>query len=374
MDHTYTKQCIRDTLNTNAQTHETYAVALFSVLDHTFATASQTERTVFRALCRERLTPALVRAVCDTKDILARLTDELASIRLPRLNDHDVESTMHILHGRHRQAVRFLFAALDSGTTDSVIEHDLRPLSDRLRPDLEIDPRGFRMHALQREAAMLRLLRFRDDVPADTLFIVLWNVCLAVQKKPLLSDIAFQIINPLLIEQLAQRPASLRVVDLLEKALRVSTHTPPPGDSRQQDQRQQEQRQREHQQQQKQRQREQQRKQDTKPHSSAPSLANLRRDYFDGTGRERAKSILNNMDTNKDGVISQSEAVKACRQKSEDAKAIGLPLVNVRQEDGTRDAFAEVFASIDLNNDKTLDEDEVREQLWTIYREQHYKP
>ena len=357
MDHTYTLQSIKGVLNASRRTHEAYTVALLSVLDHTFA-KTYAERALFDALCRERLTPALVHATSDTHNILASLTDTLGNMPVPLLNEHDVETTLHILHGLHRQAVRLLFAAINAEKPDAQIQHDLLALSGNLRPDLETDPRGMRMDAKQREIAMLRLLAFRDDVPPVQLFLALFNACRNTRTKLPLSEIAFRIINPVLIDQLAQRPASWQVVHLLETTLNVSTHTPPQY-SRHEEQQQKQQQERHEQKQHQQQQHQQQQHQQQRPHQH-------QHQQTERLLKERAAEIFKQLDLNHDNVVSQSEAIKCCRNKSEYAEAIGLPLGHVRQEGGTKDAFQMIYNRIDSNNNKTLEMDEILAALREI--------
>jgi acetyl/propionyl-CoA carboxylase alpha subunit len=273
------------------------------------------------------------------------------------------------------------------------------------------------MHDQQREEAIARLLRFRDDLPQSDLFVILWNVCLNTQVHAL-TTFCQQTLNPLLVQSLVQRPSSLRVASLLQNELRGTQQAPqgnsraPPDDARrrneeqqrrqqddqrqreyqrQQQQRQQEQeqrkqqedeRQREYQRQQQQRQQQQDHRQqeqreqqedEQKQHPKTkrrfcPTTQKMREWIDNGAGRKKSQQILKRMDLNHDGMISQIEAIKACKKNSQDAADIGLPLGNIRQEGGTRNVFQSVFNEIDTNGDKQLDEVELLYQLWNMHK------
>ena len=76
------------------------------------------------------------------------------------------------------------------------------------------------------------------------------------------------------------------------------------------------------------------------------------------------------IDANNDGELSRAEVIKACRADERVRTLLGLPRV-IRQEDGTRDAFEEVFQRIDADDSKAISLDEfcrvfsVRSPRWT---------
>lgn len=76
-----------------------------------------------------------------------------------------------------------------------------------------------------------------------------------------------------------------------------------------------------------------------------------------------AERIMLELDTNGDGVISQMEAIKACREKKREAGELGLPLGHIRQEDDMRIAFHHVFMEIDENGNKALELSELLKRL-----------
>jgi hypothetical protein len=74
--------------------------------------------------------------------------------------------------------------------------------------------------------------------------------------------------------------------------------------------------------------------------------------------RERAcKEAFNLIDKNNDGLLSRIEVIQASRRNAKVRALFGLP-ASIRQEDGTRDRFEEVFQKIDTNDDKQIDLEE----------------
>ena len=59
------------------------------------------------------------------------------------------------------------------------------------------------------------------------------------------------------------------------------------------------------------------------------------------------------VDVNQDGEASRAEVIKAARMDAEVRKLLGLPAM-IRQEDGSRDAFEEVFQKFDLDSSKAI--------------------
>ena len=60
------------------------------------------------------------------------------------------------------------------------------------------------------------------------------------------------------------------------------------------------------------------------------------------------------IDRNGDGVLSRIEVIRACRSDPSICELLGLPRV-IRQEDGTRDAFEQVFQQLDADDSKSID-------------------
>ena len=68
------------------------------------------------------------------------------------------------------------------------------------------------------------------------------------------------------------------------------------------------------------------------------------------------------IDANGDGVLSRAEVIKACRASERVRTLLGLPK-NIRQEDGTRDSFEEVFQKFDADDSKSITLDEFSGRL-----------
>ena len=68
------------------------------------------------------------------------------------------------------------------------------------------------------------------------------------------------------------------------------------------------------------------------------------------------------IDANGDGVLSRAEVIKACRASERVRTLLGLPK-NIRQEDGTRDSFEEVFQKFDADDSKSITLDEFSRRL-----------
>ena len=63
------------------------------------------------------------------------------------------------------------------------------------------------------------------------------------------------------------------------------------------------------------------------------------------------------IDSNKDGSLSRAEVIKSCRRDAITRELLGLP-ATIRQEDGSRDVFEEVFQQFDIDHSKTIERDE----------------
>lgn len=73
----------------------------------------------------------------------------------------------------------------------------------------------------------------------------------------------------------------------------------------------------------------------------------------DDTSRALSQAFAR-IDSNGDGVLSRAEVIKACRHDEETRVLLGLP-AKIRQEDGTRDAFEEIFQWLDGDMSKQID-------------------
>jgi hypothetical protein len=62
------------------------------------------------------------------------------------------------------------------------------------------------------------------------------------------------------------------------------------------------------------------------------------------------------MDTHQNGSLSQIDIIKGCRSNPRVRDLLGLP-EKIRQEDGTRDAFEEVFHAMDASGEKKVNFD-----------------
>ena len=76
-------------------------------------------------------------------------------------------------------------------------------------------------------------------------------------------------------------------------------------------------------------------------------------------GRAKASAAFRKMDNNGDGSLSRAEVILAVKKDAEVRELLGLgDHAQIRQEDGSRDAFEVVFQSLDANSDKVIDEAE----------------
>jgi len=76
--------------------------------------------------------------------------------------------------------------------------------------------------------------------------------------------------------------------------------------------------------------------------------------------RQHLQSVFDKCDANRDGKVSKAELIKALRRKSGLVSgALKLP-VNIRQEDGSRDVFEQVFQGADADGDRYLTWEEFR--------------
>lgn len=72
---------------------------------------------------------------------------------------------------------------------------------------------------------------------------------------------------------------------------------------------------------------------------------------------QQARAAFLKIDKNKDGSLSRAEVITAVRAEPEIRTLLGLP-AQIKQEDGTRDAFEQVFQAMDVDSSKKIDEQE----------------
>ena len=72
---------------------------------------------------------------------------------------------------------------------------------------------------------------------------------------------------------------------------------------------------------------------------------------------QQARAAFLKIDKNKDGSLSRAEVITAVRAEPEIRSLLGLP-AQIKQEDGTRDAFEQVFQAMDVDSSKKIDEQE----------------
>ena len=75
--------------------------------------------------------------------------------------------------------------------------------------------------------------------------------------------------------------------------------------------------------------------------------------YFDRKCRE----AFDLMDRNSDGKLTRIEVIQACKNDERVREMLGLP-TNIRQEDGTREQFEQVFQRFDQDDSKDISYDE----------------
>ena len=68
------------------------------------------------------------------------------------------------------------------------------------------------------------------------------------------------------------------------------------------------------------------------------------------------------IDRNGDGVLSRIEVIQACRSDERVAKLLRLPKT-IKQEDGSRDRFEEIFRQMDTDDSKEVDQEEFK-RFW----------
>ena len=68
------------------------------------------------------------------------------------------------------------------------------------------------------------------------------------------------------------------------------------------------------------------------------------------------------IDKNGDGVLSRIEVIQACRSDERVAKLLRLPQT-IKQEDGSRDRFEEIFQQMDTDDSKEVDMEEFQ-RFW----------
>ena len=78
---------------------------------------------------------------------------------------------------------------------------------------------------------------------------------------------------------------------------------------------------------------------------------------------ERCKQVFTLLDKNGDGILSRIEIIQACRKDERVATLLRIPQ-QIRQEDGSRDAFETMFQSMDDDDSKAVSLDEF--QRWWL--------
>ena len=77
----------------------------------------------------------------------------------------------------------------------------------------------------------------------------------------------------------------------------------------------------------------------------------------DKVERDAIRAAFALIDKNGDGVLTRIEVIKALKKSKEVQHLLRLPAA-IRQEDGTRDAFEEVYQKIDVDDSKSITREE----------------
>lgn len=98
------------------------------------------------------------------------------------------------------------------------------------------------------------------------------------------------------------------------------------------------------------------------------TIASLPAAKHDAGPLSRSAAILEAfqiIDKNADGSLSRAEIIKACRSSHKIRSLLGLPSV-IRQEDGSRDVFEEVFQQFDSDGSKSIDLSEFQKFFYRL--------
>lgn len=356
MDHSHAARVIQNIVLTSGRSYEQCTAALFHVL--MFTCRDTNEQVTVEELCRDRLIPILVHSMRGNSQTVSRLRTKLDDINVPQLDQQDVEAMMFILRGRYRQAARSFFSAVNSGVRPEEISRALYPLTGQIRADPERDPDALRMNDEEREWALYRLLRFRDDIPQSTLFATFWNVCVDLHVP--MNVLCTKGLYPILIGALGHRTWHTNVVLLLQRELKILPNQ-------------------EHHEQHKRHNYQETNEQkqghtfpsddDVRYMKIAPSL-----EYYNDKQIKEASDILKFLDQDKDGKITQMEIYKRLRQGGDEVKraleALAIPTQKFRNtgpdDEPLRNKFQKTFQEIDINEDKELDLEELLYRLRTV--------
>jgi hypothetical protein len=356
MNHSHAIRAIQDIVLNSGRSYEQCTAALFHVL--MFTCRDTNEQVTVEKLCRDRLIPILVYSMRGNPETVSRLRRKLDDIKVPQLDQQDVEAMMLILRGRYRQAARSFFTAVNSGVRPEEISRALQPLTGQIRPDPERDPDALRMNEEERERALYRLLRFRDDIPQSTIFVMFWNLCVDLQVP--MNILCTKGLYPILIGALGHRTFHTNVVLLLQRELKIIPHQ-------------------EHYEQHKSHKYQETKEQnqrhkfpsdeDVKYHKKVPSQK-----FYNEKQIKEANDILKVLDQDKDGKITQMEVYKCLRQGGDEVKRaledLAMPTEKFRNngpdDEPLRNKFQKRFQEIDVNEDKYLDLEELLYRLRTV--------
>lgn len=238
----------------------------------------------------------------------------------PAFTHADRDAILHVLHGTHHDAVRALLQAVSAGVKPSEIctalEHCLH--KKRIALESETDRYAEFKSPNVRGREINTFLSFRRDIPPRAQMLMLWEICADMQQRQeqqnYLQRICNECINPYIIKCVAQLPDAVAKIKrcAFEKYGSSPQHQPPPQGVTWQD-------------------------------------------------------VLEHFDENGDGKISQNEAIKALAnpQYAQDAIRIGFVPGTFKQESDGRKKFTHTFQEIDSNNDKVIDELELRRRFLT---------
>ena len=93
------------------------------------------------------------------------------------------------------------------------------------------------------------------------------------------------------------------------------------------------------------------------PPQPAPSLSPRKRTSSVETLNLRCAEAFSLIDKNSDGTLTRIEVIQACRSDHRVRELLRLP-ESIRQEDGSRDAFEEVFQKMDKDDSKGVNLEE----------------
>jgi hypothetical protein len=324
MDTGFTQRHIEHILEMSVSTHQERTRLLYDVL---LAYAYETKQDLLETVCTH-IIPCLVTFIQHDTQGLSFVEQGFRNfpVQRPAFTAADRDAIMHVFYGTHRQAVRHLLTAVSGGVTDvelcDALKHCLQKKNipepaekDRYAQFVTADTRG---------AEIERFLSFRRDVPPSAHMNVLWDICMHIQnqnKRENKQTVFFERIcmlcinNRYLIPLIAQLPdAVARVQKEAQKAnhqhpyQRQPSPQPPPPES--------------------------------------PTW----------------QEVLEHFDADKDGKISQIEAIKALKKPEykKDAIRLGFEPGEFTQEDEKKAKFSRTFIEIDKDGDKYINKSELQ--------------